>query len=171
MVPPPWLAMLLQLFILPWPFLRLVAGGLPPDHSRTMNGKGLLSTKERRVSVASDNETGVNESVDTMLRANLAHDLEEEDEIPDPTGENESSEESMGMGSLGKNLEFMFLKAWGMILSQVVLVIQMSRRTGHMQYYPDTLWHPKIDISQFTIPTHESYMVYAPYFIILKYDL
>lgn len=124
MVPskPPWLAMLVQLLILPWPFFRVAAGGMPPDHSRTMSARGLLSTKERRVS-PSDNETGVNESVDTLLRANLAHDLEEEDEIPDPMGENESSEESMGMGSLGKNLEFMFLKAWGMILSQVVLVI------------------------------------------------
>ena len=160
MVPskPPWLAMLVQLFILPWPLFRVAAGGMPPDHSRTMSARGLLPTKERHVSLASDNETGVNESVDTLLRANLAHDLEEEDEIPDPMGENESSEESMGMGSLGKNLEFMFLKAWGMILSQVVLVIldALDDVPYALLYYPDTLWHPKIDISRFTAPTYES---------------
>lgn len=45
-----------------------------------------------------------------------------------------------------------------MILSQVVLVILdvLDDVPYALLYYPDTLWHPKIDISRFTVPTYES---------------
>lgn len=54
------------------------------------------------------NGSTLNDSVETMIRANLAHDFEEHHNIPDPA--TNQTEGDSGMGSLGRNIEFMFLK-------------------------------------------------------------
>ena len=104
---------------LPWlvSLLLFIAEASCEGSSCASQSSSLLSVKSEVHSVVQnlpgldlgDNGSSANDSVETMVKANLAHDFEEHHNIPDPVN-NLTNTSDEGMGSLGRNIEFMFLK-------------------------------------------------------------
>lgn len=97
-------------------------GGSSSKSSSLLSLKSELHTVRVNSNVASMDASlpldGMNTSnisgAETLIRGNLLHDFDERNQIPDPAGNGTNGTNATGddgMGSLSKNIEFVFLKA------------------------------------------------------------